>query len=906
INAVTKSGTNKFAGSLYYVYRNDSLVGDRFNRTTGGYVPPPNFTEDTKGFTLGGPVLKDRLFFFAAYEDLRSTRSAPDFGPLGGSQTNVAITPSAIAGAQSVANTTWRFDAGNVEAPAAELKVNAALIKLDANLGDNHRASFRWSKTEQAEPIFPSLFNNLLSLDSHWYSQEKSIETYVGQLFSDWGDNFATEFKVSYRDYKSEPINNSNLPQVRLNFFGALPPGSPAVSSTSAGLIFGTERSRHLNNLATETYNYYGAANWFLGDHTVKFGFDYDDNDVFNAFLQDTRGNYTFACQNTTASLSYQFNAGAPLVCSTATRDQNEASVLENFRRGRPSSYQVQIGAPGFVLSDGIAQWDYQNLGLFVQDTWAVNNNLTITAGLRVDQKQMGTVPLFNAAAAAAAVPGQLTGSTIPQNGTVVRATGGFGIRNDTTLDGDSLFQPRVGFNYTFDSDRPMQLRGGFGLFEGAAANVWLSNPYSNTGLATRVIGCGIPGFAACPTTDGLFNPDPNAQPTSFAGAVPAANVDFLSTNLSQPSVWKLNLAFEHELPFWGMVASVEYLKTDVKDAIYYKHLNLGGPTRQGPDGRDLFWSPQGYNTACWTNTGSTVTSGACSGFRNRALNNASFNNVMVVERTAGGGGDNLSINLSGQFLENWNWGLGYSFTGAEEVSSLSSSVANSSWQSVSVFNANEEVSANSAYLVRDRFVASINGKYNFFGDNATRFGLFYEGRSGKPYSWIYNNDLNGDGSTNDLMYIPTAFGSGEVVFRDLNANGPGDEEALFWQIVKDNGLNRFAGGSASRNSSFAPWTNSFDVRVSQELPGFFKENKVVMVLDVLNIGNLLNKKWGRVDEIAFQSQGGLARSFVNFQGLDAQGRYIYGVNGEVEDFVTRQVRGESQWAAQLTLRYEF
>jgi hypothetical protein len=906
INAVTKSGTNTFSGSVYYVYRDDSLAGDRYNRTTDSYFDPPRFKEETTGFTFGGPLIKDRLFFFASYEELESSRNALNFGPLGSERTNVAITQSAIDGARNIA-TTYGFDAGEVDIDQSILTVKDSLVKLDANITENHRASLRWSKTEQSEPLFPTNFNNAIALSSHWYAQNKTIETYVGELFSDWTDNFSTAFKVSYRDYASAPANNSNLPQIRLNFAGALPPGSPAVSNTSAGLVLGTERSRHFNDLATETWNYSLAANWFLGDHELKFGFDYEDNEVYNAFLQDTKGNYTFACLNTSATLTYQFNGGAPLTCNTATRAQNEAAVLENFRRGRPSSYQVQVGLPGFTLDDGVATWDYQNLGLFLQDTWAINYNLTLMAGVRVDKKNMDTAPVFNPAAAAAPVAGAITGNTTPHVGTITRASGGFGIRNDVTLDGNSLVQPRFGFNYTFDSERRTQLRGGFGLFEGAAANVWLSNPYSNTGMTTAIIGCGIAGFASCPTTDGLFNPNPDQQPTNFSGAIPAPNVDFLSSDLDQPSVWKFNVALDHELPWWNMVVSAEYIRTEVKSGIYYKHLNLGNPTAVGVDGRQLFYTPQGLNTACWNNNGSTITTGACAGHRARALNNPNFNNVLLAENTSKGHGDNFSISLSGMFAQDWNWSLGYSMTRATEVSPLTSSVANSNWNSVSVFNTNEEVAANSAYLVRDRFVGQLNWSKAFFGNYKTRAGLFYEGRSGKPYSWRFFNDLNGDGNANDLMYIPRGVGSGEVVFRDTNGNGSSaDEEARFWQFAIENNLTGYAGTVVPRNSHFGEWTNSFDLRFSQELPGFFPGNKTVLVLDILNVGNLINKDWGRIDEVVFQSAGGQSRSFVDALGLTADGRYVYGVRDSVQDLTTRQVRGESQWAAQFTIRYQF
>jgi hypothetical protein len=517
-----------------------------------------------------------------------------------------------------------------------------------------------------------------------------------------------------------------------------------------------------------------------------------------------------------------------------------------------------------------------------------------------------------------------VAGAIRPQAGTVTRASGGFGLNNSVTLDGNKLFQPRFGFNYTFNTDRPTQLRGGIGLFEGAAANVWLSNPYSNTGINTLITGCGFTGVSACPTGVAFFRVDPNNPRTDPNDnpilapnfGPPAANVDFLSTELEQPSVWKANIALEHELPFWGITASVEYIHTAVQDGIYYKNLNLGAPVRLGTDGRELYYTPAAYNTNCWNNDGTTNTFGvagvgnaACGSgnIRSRALSNPNFNNVLLAEHTGKGGGDNLTLALNGKFLKEWNWGLAYSYTNATEVSPLTSSVSFSSWQSRSIFNPNEEVEGNSAYLVQDRFTGQLNWKHNFFGNYATRFGLFYEGRKGKPYSWIYSNDLNGDGTSNDLLYIPTAQGSGEVIFRDLNSSGNSlDEEAAFWGIVRAQGLDSYAGGVVERNSSFAPWSHNFDVRISQEFPGFFEGNKASLTLDLLNVGNMLNKKWGRIDEIAFSSQGGLSRSFVNYLGLDAAGHYIYGVDGTVEDFVTRQDRGESAWAAQLTVKYEF
>jgi hypothetical protein len=157
--------------------------------------------------------------------------------------------------------------------------------------------------------------------------------------------------------------------------------------------------------------------------------------------------------------------------------------------------------------------------------------------------------------------------------------------------------------------------------------------------------------------------------------------------------------------------------------------------------------------------------------------------------------------------------------------------------------------------VVRDRFVATLGYRAFLFGDNATDFGMFYEGRKGKPYSWTFSNDANGDGVFgNDLMYIPTGPGGNDVVFR-----GGAAEEAAFWQVVRDNGLDRFAGQVVGRNENFSPWTNSFDIRISQQLPGFMDGHKTEIVLDLLNVGNLINKDWGGVGSYATGQMGTVA-----------------------------------------------
>jgi hypothetical protein len=895
VNAVTKSGTNVYHGGAYYVTRDDNLVGDRFNATTGDYTEAPAFKENTKGIWASGPLVKDRLFFFALAENHKSSRSAPEFGAIGsGSGTTVPISPAQIARIQQIGKDTWGIDLGGTGVPAgSNMTTEERTIKLDWNISDDHRANFRYSKTDQKEPIYPGFSQSGVSLSSQFYKQEKTIETMVAQVFSDWTADFSTEFKASLRDYDSVPKNNARLPTMSFQFTGPLPSDAPAGSRTGSRFLnTGTENSRHNNVLGTKTIDLYAGANYLWGDHEFKTGVDFTSNKVYNAFLQNVFGNYTFQCDN---NFTYSFGT---VNCGTGTATQIENAVYENFTRGRPSSYTVQMPVAGGSLSNAIAQFTMKNTGVFLQDNWSVNKNLTVSAGVRVDVTGVDNTPLRNAAAAQPTVAGNPA--------TFARQTGGFGVDNTRTFDGNKLWQPRVGFNYKFDSARMMQLRGGAGLFQGAAATVWMSNPFSNPGVATRVITCSGSGATKCPAVDGTFSPDPDAQKT-VTGATPAANVDVLAPGLKQPSIWKANLAFDHELPWYGLVFSAELLATDNKDAIYYQNLNVGAPTRTGVDGRQLYWNANGLDATCYSFTNNTVNVATRCTTTNKALSNRDYGNVLMAQRTGKGDAQLVTLSLTSPTRKGFGWSVAYTHTKATEVSPLTSSTSNSNWSGRSVFNPNEEVEANSSYLVKDRINARLSWEKKFFGEYRTRLGVFYEGREGKPYSWTFNNDLNGDGlAGNDLMYIPKGMGSGEVVFYGDTATNKANE-TKFWDIVNSNkALRKSIGGVVARNSDFSPWTNSFDVKITQELPGFMKKHKASFALDILNFGNLLNKKWGRIEEVGFQSAGAQARSFVDYVGLDAQGRYVYAVRNNVEDLNVRQSKGESQWAIQATLKYEF
>jgi outer membrane receptor protein involved in Fe transport len=809
VDAVTKSGTNEFHGSVYGTYRDGDWFGDD---PTG--VPFNGFEkEENYGLTIGGPLLKDKLFFFANYDKFKQAAPGADIGssPLG-----LGVFPdndNVVGDAQEIAQAGngnfAAFDAGSLESNG-DTDLEEYAVKLDWNISENHRADFRYSKLEQSK-LRLNGFNTgntgSASLSSYWYQHDKTVESYVAQLFSDWTDVFSTEFKVSYRDYAA--VRNTptqGTPAIEIAF------GTPNRDGVGQRpqLFLGTEVNSQYNDLFTKTWNYYGAGILNLADHELKFGFDYATNEIFNLYAPYVDGYYTY-------------------------------NSIEDFRNG-DWSYRQFRNPTGGDVNNMASDYTYKSLGVFLQDQWYINSNLTLTFGVRGDRFKIDEAPAQN---------------TLAQQV--------YGYDNSDVGGGDWLWQPRLGFNYTFDSERPTQLRGGIGLFQGDSPQVWLSNAYNTTGLNYTQ----VEEFASGSTP-----------------STPRMNVNFLSPDFELPSVWKANLAFDHELPWYGLVASAEVLLTSVKSALYYQRLDLGASTGTGPDGRHLYWRDN--------NTFSSA----------RASRDSRFGDVLLLDTTNKGESQQFTVSLEKPWgaTSDWAWSLGYTFTNATEVSGLTSSTATSGWNYNNIFQANENVSATARYEIKDRISGALNWKHEFFGDYKTSAGLFYEGRSGRPFSYVYSNDVNGDSRVNDLFYVPT--GPGDVIF-----SGGAAMEQQFFEWLKDRPeLARYAGQTAPRNAGRGSWVNTFDVRLSQELPGFFKGHKSEIWLDIQNVGNLLNKDWGHIYDYGFFAD----MSVLRVNGIDpTSGKYIYNftspeapavANADADGFNV----GVSQWSVQVGFRYKF
>ena len=873
INAVTKSGTNDFHGSAYFVYQNAaSMIGE--NASGKGWE---GYDKDrTLGLTFGGPILKDKLFFFASLEKQQKDGIGSITGPIDSNATLKVpgITQQFINDVTAIAQQQGLVPGDNGQAPDMDTK--RGLIKLDWNISDAHRASLRLSQTKEFEPIVVNGTvtgsSPRLALSSNWYTLDKKSTSYVLSFYDDWSDNFSTEASVGYSEFTQDrdPMVGGHQPAVlvRVN-----------TTNTGAGIFLGTEPPTHANRLNVETWNAYFAGSWYLGDHVVKGGVDYQRDDLYNLFLQQYNGNYEF-------------------------------NGLDDFESGTYNRYQLAVPAPGYSLDNVAAKFTMKQYGFFLQDTWQATDALSVQYGLRYDVPKVSPEPTFNPCFAAA--PGTLGDlgpcglrANTAAGSNTASATGGYGFPNTGTIDGNSILQPRASFNWALNDT--MQLRGGAGLFVSNTPAVWVGNPFSNNGVAVATYDVGRYN-PANPGTFPPFNPNANTQTTPGALTKPGLgrsqmSLAIVDPDFKLPTVAKYTLGYDIALPFLESVFSVEAQHIDTVHGIKYDNINLGAPTGVLPDGRLAY-----QQTPNGTPTGTSGSNLA------RWNANPSFGQNILLTNTSKGVADNLTVSWKKPFANDWSAMLAYTVARATDVNPGTSSVASSSYGNREWYNPNEDYVATSNYEIPQRLMASITWEHAFWGEHATRVSAFYDGHSGAPYSWIYGNDVNGDSSFRDLAYIPV--NRGDVDFAGANTTGTGalsqaSIDSFYRYLANDPYLVQNGGRIFDRNSARAPWVNQLDLSFSQELPGFGAEHKAEIRLDIFNFLNLLNKDWGVEHRASFP----LERTLANVTGVTADGRYIYDIrpyldgNGNYAPTalpVNENFTPSQRWAANVTLRYEF
>jgi len=818
VNSVTKSGGNEFAGRVYGNYRDESFVEGDF----------PEFEDWVAGAYVSGPILKERLFFFAGYEKSRQSDVSGDLVGLAGSdaQTIFDLSPAEVDEIIGIAQG-FGFEPGDTSSPKSLSDQENWIAKVDWDISSHHRASLRYTLSEGSRSNF-SRSRTGFDLSSRFFTQDIEYDSWTLQAFSDWSPRFSTELRATVAEYISSFDVGLKQPQVEID--------------TDAGTVrFGTERFRHGNELAVDTRQVFLKGNYFVGDHSFDFGVDWIEEEYENLFVESSLGTYRF-------------------------------ESIESFRTGNTGVfYRLRTSADPNDPFFPRAEFAWDVTGLFAQDNWTVTPDLTLNLGVRWEFFNTDDEPLRN--------------DLFEQS---------FGFSNTGTLDGESVFQPRLGFNWQPSQlGFQGQLRGGVGLFRGRTPGVWITNPFSNPGGTIDVFQCDSQrGSNECLELDPSFqiNPNPDQQPR-LGGITPAQDVDVVEPGFALPTEWKANIAWDMELP--GIDRSnltLEVAKTWVEDSMYWTDENLGAVQGQLPDGRNHYWAD------------ASTASGSRSG------RDPAFNNVIVLRNTGKGDRTNATVSLDKTWSGNWGRLFGrvaYNYMSANDVSSGTSSRAISSFRNQPVFNTNEEVKGRSIFEIGDSFNILAQYTANWFDIGATRFSSFFQYRDGRRFSWVFDRDMNGDGVfNNDLLFVPNP---GDVLFVDRDGNSDPAGETAFFQLVENvDALRRAQGDVIEKNSTRSSSVSQMDIRVAQdfEFGGRFRGQ---LFFDIENFTNLLKSSWGQIEQVPFNWT---ARP-VAFEGINpdtGQAMYRWVGRGTSQgDYESLQDGiGESRWRIQLGARFEF
>jgi outer membrane receptor for ferrienterochelin and colicin len=853
INAVTRSGTNEFSGSAFYNFQNQNFVGDK---AKGATVTINEFKSQQAGFRVGGPIIKNKLFFFLNGEVERRTDPATLYRankgnePVGGNVTRVLA--SDLDQLSAFLRTSFGYETGPYQDYNNERKSDKFLAKLDYNISQKHRASLRYNMLNSRQDVmlsnggmYGNRRDNLNSLTyrNNNYIQLEKINSVIGELNSTFSSRFSNKLIAGYT-YQDEGRDR------RGDLF-------PLIDIANAGITYisaGFDAFTHLNEVSYSTFQFQDNFTYYAGKHTLTAGLNLEKLKFNNTFVQNGVGVYTYNSLDDfyAAANAYLANPDATTSPVTIRRFQQQYSAL-----------------PGNAKPTSTTKLTYT--GLYVQDEWAARPNLTITAGLRADVPFFDETGLYNAAVAAMTFK--------DENGKELKV-------NTTSMPpARPLWSPRLGFNWDVMGDKTLQVRGGSGVFTGRPPFVWIGNQIGQNGVLLGTTD--VENTTAIP-----FNPSITAHYPAVPTLPSTYQVNITAGNYKFPQVWRSNVGIDKTL-FAGIVGTVEVIYNKNVNAVRYVNINQKDPvgTFAGPDNRLRY-------------PGTAVT--------NR-LNPAIIANYYMTTTNEG-----YSYSITTQLERPFSNGLfarvAYNYGRAKDLMSAGSTAGGTYNGIFSVSGGNYPEISFSDNDLRHRVIGSVSYRKEYKNFGATQVGLFYEARNQGRFSYIYNGDMNGDGiNGNDLIYVPKS--ASEIIFLPIVFGGtelfsPAQQAAAFdAYIEQDAYLSSIRGSYTERNGTLMPWIFRADASLVQE---FFirtgrKRNALQFRVDVFNVGNLLNNDWG----VGYRF---INRSPLNAAGTNAQGVPQYrmatlgtGVNQTLLSSTYQRSTVQSDvWSAQFGIRYIF
>lgn len=819
INAVTKSGTNEFHGTLRYEHTDDDWAGDYENPsykpddpTSKKHLDVNGVDSDMYSFNLGGPIIKDKLFFFVNYEKYKKP-TVNDWGPEGSGAGNpTGFTEEQYNQVKQIASDRYGIDniGGWTGNPDEEDEKWQA--KIDWNINATQRMAFTYSSDDSNSIRNLTDSDQTLHLSSNWYNYQQKMDAYTVHFYSDWTSDFSTEFAVSYKDVKSlSGIATRDYGTVTIDNNPEVVDGRPRNGDT---VVFGPDNYRHANKLETKTWKANLDAEYLIGDHKLSFGGQYERLDIYNLFIEGTLGVWKFE------SIDDFANGNGTLDYGNAYTNNED---------------------------DGAAQLVMGTYAAYIQDDWAATSNLDLSFGVRYERVFSDDKPTFN------------------QN-----FYDRYGFSNQENMDGTDIFLPRLGF--TWYATDALTIKGGAGRFAGGTPNVWISNSFSKDGVTVV-------------KTEGndLTNVTSLGVPDSIRNSLVSGDgeTDVIDPDFDIPSEWRYALGFDYnfDIPYLGddWTWSSQYIYTQKEDSLAWRELNRKDSGNRTADGR-VIWEPVDASVP-------------------------DHYDIMLTNADRDGYSNVVTTSLNKHWDSGFDLNMSYTYQDVTDGNTGTSSQAASNYKYDVVASRNIDYMGRGSYEIEHSFKLTLGYTHNFFEDYATRFNVFFERRSGKPYGWIMNTYTEGalgdqyylSRTSAYTPYIPTGPNDPNVDFTDPNGL---TYDELYNNYIEPNGLGKYAGGFVPKNASRTPWVTTMDVSVQQEIPGLMEGHKGTLYLTIQNFANLLNDDWGHVESAGYNKE------FTEGSWND-NGQLVYADNSRYEDGYDFESE-QSVWYLKVGVSYSF
>ena len=833
INAVTKSGTNTFKGTAYFYYTNEDMHG---NRVDGVQNSEPNPGEEkVYGFTLGGPIIKDKLFFFANYERTNTENIPTYWHPdlTGGGADNKTYTSrTTLEDMQMISQfvkNKYGYDTGSPTDYPGDIVNNKYLARLDWNINQNHHLAVRFNHTNNSRWTPPSATSrdvgglsascvgiSSMAFANSFYNQENKVTTFSGDLNSRFGQNISNQLLVTYSNIDDPRSSDSQIfPMVDI-----MKDGDPYMT---LGYEIFTYNNRVQNKILTINDNF----TYYMGNHKLTAGFSFEHQKALNNYMRQGTGYYRYA------SMEDFMDGAAPIGVALTTGNNGE----EN-----PSSQVV-----------------FNQIGLYVQDDWNITEKFKINYGIRFD-------------------------NLIFQNEGAVRNDElyavDFGGRHvDTGLWPKSNWQisPRVGFVWDALGDKSLKVRGGTGLFAGRMPLVFFTNMPGQSGMMQTTY-VTKDATALSQFTGGMKTNVRDMETILKNYAQGMAYYAGVDPDFKMPQVWKTSIGIDYQVPVsFPLTLTGEFTYTKNINAVHLDNYNMKSPDDTwrhitGADNRLIYPAASEYQ---YTSKG-----------------------TYVLTNNHKGHGWTASLQLQAEPIKNLFVSAAYTHTVNREVTALPGSNAQSAWQYMHTVNGPNAVEVrNSGFVTPDRVIANISYKYG-----KDHFSLFYSGYSPSGYSYTYSNDINGDGLSYDLMYIPRD--DSEIKFVS------DDDRIAFWNFVEqDDYLKNHKGEYADLYGARAPWVHTFDFKWAHDfdLKIGNTSHKLQLIANIENIGNLLKSSWGVAKIIPGQSNNMFKiLSVTNAKEVKEGAQPIFRMNTDLKTAWDYNHSYGQCWRLQLGVKYYF